>query len=205
MSFFGKITAQPWREEQIALDDLDSGSTLSSPNEKVGLWIFIGVVTGMFSLFFVAYRVRMQLMDWQALPEPGVLWLNTVMLILSSIALQRARTAARRGNTEGVKAGLIVGGIFAALFLAGQLWAWQQLAALGYFASANPAYAFFYLLTALHGLHLLGGLWVLGGTTTRALRGVEAGEVRVKVELCATYWHYLLLLWLVMFGLLLST
>ncbi len=205
MSFFGKITAQPWREKQIALDDLQSGGALSSPDKKVGLWIFIGVVTGMFSLFFVAYRLRMQLTDWQAFPESGVLWLNTVMLILSSIALQRARTAARRGNTQGVKVGLIAGGIFTFFFLAGQLWAWQQLAELGYFAATNPAYAFFYLLTALHGLHLLGGLWVLGGTTAQALRGVDAGEVRTKVELCTTYWHYLLLLWLVLFGLLLST
>lgn len=205
MSFFKKVTAQPWREDQIALDDLHSGATLSSPNKKIGLWVFIGVVTGMFSLFLVAYRMRMQLPDWQPLSEPAVLWLNTVMLILSSIALQRARTAARRGNAQGVKVGLIAGGVFALFFLAGQLLAWQQLAELGYFAATNPAYAFFYLLTALHGLHLLGGLWVWGGTAARALRGVEAGEVRLKVELCATYWHYLLVLWLVLFGLLLST
>jgi len=205
LSFFSKITAQPWREEQIALDNLHSGGAVSSPDKKVGLWVFIGVVTGMFSLFIVAYRVRMELTDWQALPEPGVLWLNTVMLILSSIALQRARTASRRGNTGGVKAGLIAAGVFAFLFLAGQLWAWQQLAELGYFLSANPAYAFFYLLTALHGLHLLGGLWVWGKATARALRGVEANDVRLKVELCTTYWHYLLVLWLVLFGLLLST
>ncbi len=205
MSFFKKITAQPWREDQIALDNLQSGGAVSSPDKKVGLWIFIGVVTGMFSLFIVAYRLRMQLADWQALPEPSVLWINTVMLILSSIALQRARTAARRGNAQDVKVSLIAGGVFALLFLAGQLLAWQQLADLGYFLSTNPAYAFFYLLTALHGLHLLGGLYVWGGATTRALRGVDAGEVRSKVELCTTYWHYLLVLWLVLFGLLLST
>jgi cytochrome c oxidase subunit 3 len=205
LSFFKKITAQPWREDQIALDNLQSGGAVSSPDKKVGLWIFIGVVTGMFSLFVVAYRLRMQLADWQPLPEPSVLWINTVMLILSSIALQRARTAARRGNAQDVKFSLIAGGVFALLFLAGQLLAWQQLADLGYFLETNPAYAFFYLLTALHGLHLLGGLWVWGGATARALRGVEPGEVRSKVELCTTYWHYLLGIWLVLFGLLVLT
>ena len=75
----------------------------------------------------------------------------------------------------------------------------------GYFVAANPANAFFYLLTALHGLHLLGGLWVWGRTTIKVLRGVEVGKVRLSVELCTVYWHYLLLVWLVLFAVLLHT
>jgi cytochrome c oxidase subunit 3 len=75
----------------------------------------------------------------------------------------------------------------------------------GYFLTANPAYSFFYLLTALHGLHLLGGLWVWGRTTAKVLRGVEVGKVRLSVELCTVYWHYLLLVWLVLFAVLLQT
>ena len=77
-------------------------------------------------------------------------------------------------------------------FLAGQLWAWQQLNASGHFTSANPAYAFFFLLTALHGIHLLGGLWVWARATARVLRGAEVGKVRLSVELCTVYWHFLL-------------
>ena len=91
------------------------------------------------------------------------------------------------------------------LFLLGQLIAWQQLNASGYFMTSNPANAFFYVLTALHGLHLLGGMWVWGRTTTRVLTGADTQSVRLSVELCTVYWHYLLLVWIGLFALLLST
>ncbi|MCH8835570.1 MAG: cytochrome c oxidase subunit 3, partial [Proteobacteria bacterium] len=94
---------------------------------------------------------------------------------------------------------------FAFAFLVGQLVVWQQLAALGYFAATNPAAAFFYLITALHALHLLGGMVVWGRTTAKVWRGVEVEQVRMSVELCAVYWHFLLVVWLVLFGLLLFT
>ena len=71
---------------------------------------------------------------------------------------------------------------------------------LGLFSAANPANAFFYLLTALHGLHLLGGLVAWGSTTAKVWRGVDVGDVRLSVELCTVYWHFLLLVWLVLFG-----
>ena len=92
--------------------------------------------------------------------------------------------------------GLIAGGVFAVAFLVGQLLAWQQLNAAGYFLAANPANAFFYLITGVHGLHLLGGLVALGRTTAKVWRGVEVSQVRLSVELCAIYWHFLLLVWL---------
>ena len=106
---------------------------------------------------------------------------------------------------DRVRTGLIAGGLFTFCFLAGQLWVWQQLNDSGYFVAANPANAFFYLLTALHGLHLLGGLWVWAKTTAKAGRGGAVEEVRLSVELCTVYWHYLLLVWLALFTLLLST
>ncbi len=143
--------------------------------------------------------------DWARLTVPKVLWLNTALLVLSSLAMERTRAAAQWGQSDGVRTGLVAAGAASFLFLAGQLWAWQQLNASGYFAAGNPANAFFYLLTALHGLHLLGGLWVWGKTTVKVWRGVDVGAVRLSVELCTVYWHYLLLVWLVLFALLLST
>ncbi|MCH8111528.1 MAG: cytochrome c oxidase subunit 3 [Proteobacteria bacterium] len=123
------------------------------------------------------------------------------MLFLSSVAMQRARASARRDELGGVKNGLFAAGLLTLGFLAGQLFAWQQL---GY-NSANPASVFFYLLTALHGLHLLGGLVAWIRTTAKVSRGVAAADVRLSVELCAFYWHFLLLVWLILFGLLLAT
>jgi cytochrome c oxidase subunit 3 len=134
-----------------------------------------------------------------------VLWLNTGVLILSGAAMQWTRAAAQREQIDGVRIGLIAAGVFTVAFLAGQLWAWQQLNASGYFVKTDPATAFFYLLTALHGMHLLGGMYVWGRTTARVLRGVEVGKVRLSVELCTVYWHYLLLVWLVLFAVLLQT
>ena len=101
---------------------------------------------------------------------------------------------------------MLAGGIFAVAFLAGQLLAWRQLQAAGYYAAGNPATAFFYLLTAVHGLHLLGGLFVWGRVVARTWgRDATVGAARLSVELCTVYWHYLLVVWLVLFGLLLIT
>ncbi len=147
----------------------------------------------------------MGLADWRSLPKPWLLWPNTAMLILSSVALQLACVSARRGRIDGLRVDLLAGGIFAFAFLAGQFLACQQLVALGYFSATNPANAFFYLITALHGVHLSGGLVALGWTTAKVWRGVEVDQVRLSVELCAVYWHFLLLVWLVLFALLLFT
>jgi len=144
----------------------------------------------------------MQVADWVQLPAPKLLWFNTGALILSSAALQYAHVAARRGGIEGVRDGLILGGVFAITFLAGQLLAWRQLNAAGYFLAANPGNAFFYLFTGVHGLHLSGGLVALGRTADKVWRGFDVNQVRLSVRLCAVYWHFLLALWLVLFSLL---
>ena len=172
---------------------------------KIGLLSFIAVVTSLFALFLSAYMMRMKLGDWRPLPEPDLLWANTAILVLASFAFQLTRNAAVKGQLAAVKTWLLVGGVCTALFLSGQLVAWQQLGASGYLMAGNPANAFFYLLTALHGLHLLGGMWVWGRTTTRVLTGADVESVRLSVELCTVYWHYLLLVWIGLFGLLLST
>jgi cytochrome c oxidase subunit 3 len=198
------VNVKPWLEQR-PIEMADGDGALSLPPVKVGLGVFLAVATSLFALLISAYHMRMMGADWNRLTVPRVLWLNTTVLILASIAMQRTRIAARWGQLDRVKNGLIAAGVLTFSFLAGQLWAWQQMDAAGYFLTANPAYSFFYLLTALHGLHLLGGLWVWGTTTAKVLRGVEVGKVRLSVELCTVYWHYLLLVWLVLFAVLLHT
>ena len=97
---------------------------------------------------------------------------------------------------------LLAGGLAAAVFLAGQVLAWKQLVAAGYRLATNPADAFFYLITAVHGLHVLGGLVALGRTGAKLRRGAGMAELRLGAELCAMYWHFLLAVWIVLFGLL---
>jgi cytochrome c oxidase subunit 3 len=194
------LNVSPWIEQQ-PIEDGQNGA-FSLPSVKIGLGVFLAVATSLFVLLISAYFMRMMATDWITLAVPRVLWLNTGALILASVAMQSTRTAAQRGQRDGVRIGLITAGGFSFSFLLGQLWAWQELSAAGYFATANPANAFFYLLTAMHGLHLLGGLWVWCRTTAKVWRGVEVGKLRLSVELCTVYWHYLLLVWLVLFALL---
>ena len=198
------VNVKPWVEQHPADNVLGDGA-LSLPPVKVGLGVFLAVATSLFALLISAYHMRMMGDDWVRLPVPKVLWLNTAVLILASVAMQRTRVAARRGQPDRVKNGMIAAGVLTFGFLAGQLWAWQQMDAAGYFLAANPAYSFFFLLTAVHGLHLLGGLWVWGRTTARVLRGAEAEAIRLSVELCTVYWHYLLAVWVVLFAVLLHT
>ncbi len=205
MSLFHQLTEKPWETVQGAVGDLRHGRAFSLPMATLGLRVLLAVITVLFSLLVVAYADRMAVADWRPLSEPGVLWLNTAMLILSSVAWQWAVISARRGQMDGVRTGLLGGGSFAFAFLAGQLLAWQQLVALGYFAATNPANGFFYLITALHGVHLLGGLVAWGRTADKVWRGIGVAQVRPSVELCAVYWHFLLVVWLVLFCLLLFT
>ncbi len=198
------LNTQPW-DANDPLENQPGRGVINVDPAKVGLLSFIAVVTSLFALFLSAYLMRMRLGDWRPLDEPTLLWLNTAILVLASVAFQLTRGAARREQPLMLKVGLIVGGAFTTLFLLGQLMAWQQLSAGGYFMTDNPAISFFYLLTALHGLHLLGGMWVWGRTTVRLMSGAEARSVQLSVELCAVYWHYLLLVWIGLFALLLST
>ncbi len=198
------VNVSPW-VEQRAVDVPEGNGALSLINVKVGLGVFLAVATSLFALLISAYHMRMMGEDWSRLPIPRVLWLNTGVLVLASVAMQWTRTAARKGSLDRVTNGLIASGALSLGFLVGQLWAWQQMDSAGYFVAANPSYAFFYLLTAVHGVHLLGGLWVWGRTTVRALRSTDVHAVRVSVELCTVYWHYLLAVWVVLFAVLLHT
>lgn len=196
-----RLMAKPWLEEGVIVDLREQGGP-SPQTAKIGLGVFLAVVGSLFALFISAYSMRMTMVDWRTLPVPALLWFNTGVLVLSSVALQWAYIAARRDDIDGVMLGLLAGAASAVTFLVGQLLAWRELNAAGYFVASNPANSFFYLITAVHGLHLMGGLVALGRTTAKAWRGGEVAGLRMSVELCAIYWHFLLLVWLVLFGLL---
>ncbi len=185
---------------------LTSGNTgLPVPKAKVGLWVFLAVLTVLFTIIMSAYKERMSLDDWRPMPEPSLLWVNTGILLLSGIAMQWAKVAARRGEHQRVWIGLIAGGVLTWMFLGGQLWAWQQLKDMGYLITTNPANSFFYMITGLHGLHVIGGMIVGGIVVLKHWRNAAYARMGLSVDLCAQYWHFLLVVWIAMFALLLST
>ena len=197
------LNTQPWLPRSV--DDAVSGTSINTPARTFGLVSFLAVATSLFALFISAYAMRMHMGDWKAVNDPGLLWVNSGFLVAASIVYQWTRNAAGKGRASRLKPGLAVAGVFTFLFLFGQLAAWQQLNASGHYLASNPANAFFYVLTAVHGLHVLGGLWVWARSVVKVYAGAEADSVRLSIELCAVYWHYLLLVWAVLFGLLLTT
>jgi cytochrome c oxidase subunit 3 len=183
------------------------------PAAAVGLRLYFGVATVMFVLIAMIFVMRMgghgagpgQQLEWRPVAWPRLLWFNTGVLALSSAAWEWARVSGRHGHIERFRAALVAGGVLGLGFLAGQLIAWRQLVDAGCGISATTMSAFFYLITGLHGLHVLGGLTVWGRTTVKVLGGGgEAAGVGEGVELSATYAHFLLLVWLGMFWLLLA-
>lgn len=200
--FKQSINVQPWVAHAVA-GDVQVGM-LSRPTAKIALWVFLGVATSLFALFVSAYAMRINYLDWTPLPEPRLLTWNTVTLIVASIAMQWAVISARRGAVEGIRTGLVVGGGLAAVFLIGQLIVWKQLADAGHHLNDSAATGFFYLLTAVHGLHVLGGLVAWVRAFARLGGQAPPQKVRLGVELCAIYWHFLLAIWLVLFAVLAS-
>jgi len=199
-----RLTARSW----IAVSELEDIGPVQMPPLRIGLWMFLVCITSLFALFITAYLMRMDpkhASDWYSITKPGILWFNTGLLLASSIAMQWARIAEQRENAGRLKTALTAGGLLTLAFLGGQLLAWQQLRNSASFDIVNPAVGFFYLLTAVHGLHLLGGLYVWSRTCIRNWRRTTIEKDSLSIELCATYWHYLLLVWFILFGLLLST
>ncbi|HEX9447239.1 MAG TPA: cytochrome c oxidase subunit 3 [Dongiaceae bacterium] len=196
-----RLTAKPWLEAG-AISAFPGTGASSLPAAKIGLGVFLAVAGCLFALLISAYFMRAHSTDWQSMPVPDLLWVNTAVLIMSSVALQWAHVAAGRRQLDNVKTALLLGGAFALIFLLGQLLIWLQLTAAGYFLASNPANAFFYLIIAAHGLHLSGGLVALGRTTSKVWHAHKVDQVRLSVDLCATYWHFLLLIWFVLLALL---
>ena len=207
MSIFDELTKKPWLADPSQIDGAPANQALFLPSGKVGLRIFLVVVTVVFLLTTIAYGDRMLFSNWKSTPEPWVLWLNTFVLMASSVAMQWARNNTKRDNLTGVRDGLVFGGILTISFLVGQLYGWQQMVESGYYAHTNTANAFFYLITALHGAHMIGGLIAWGRSLLKVREILRSNgsvsDVKLSVELCTTYWHYLLMIWLILFMLLL--
>ena len=202
-----QLTTQPW----LASGDAGQVSDITVseyPTRKVALYLFLAVISSLFALFFSAYLMRMDPHhggDWHTISKPGMLWINTVFLICASATMHKAKSTAYTFNARSMLPFFAVAGVFTLLFLGGQLLAWQQLKPAETLNLSNPALGFFYLLTGVHALHLVGGLYVWARAFIRIINGNTAPSIKLSIELCTVYWHYLLLVWLVLFGLLLTT
>lgn len=183
--------------------------TAPSYPARTGVWIGIATITMSFAAYTSALIVRQSSGgDWQHVALPSILYVNTLLLLASSGTLEAGRrrlesawTADPAGNGHAMqndsqgRRWLSVTMAVGLLFIAGQITAWRSLAAEGLFLATNPASDFFYILTAVHGLHLLGGVLALGYVLAR-LRPSDDVPPRAALSAASLYWHFMTVLWL---------
>ncbi|MEH6551493.1 MAG: cytochrome c oxidase subunit 3 [Pseudomonadales bacterium] len=208
---FATLSEKPW----LASDEATAsgGTNTEASKKKIALRFFLAVVTVLFTLFIVTFLARSQFPDfealagqpWQPFTNATQLWINTAILLAASAAIQAAVMAAKGGRLLMANIAFSLASLLTIGFLVAQLLIWQQLIDLGYFVANNPANSYFYLLTAIHGLHLLGGLFVLLRLSLRSWSHPSQAAMTNSANLCATYWHYLFLVWVLLFALLTST
>ena len=205
MSFLRKLATKPWEHPGNVEEGPNGEEAPARFAGRAGLYLFLGVITSFFLLFTISHQMRASYPDWIAIAEPKILWVNSVILVLASIVLQLAANAAQRNEVPALRRNVLVAFVLTAAFILGQSVAWKEMLDAGYYAAGNPANAFFYVFTGVHALHLFGGMWFLLNAVVRAFRTPPDEALPARIGLCATYWHFLLVVWALLFYLLISS
>ena len=184
-------------------DSGDSSSSFPISKWQVGIWILLTAIIMLFAGLSSAYIVLRGVPAWQNIQLPSLLWTNTAVLLLSSLAIELSRRAILRSDLPSMRRWLSVGGVLGLAFLAGQLAAWRQLVNAGVYLPSTLQSSFFYILTGLHGLHLIGGVVALSIVLVMAFKNRLSALRYEPLKLCSTYWHVMDALWVWLFLLLL--
>jgi cytochrome c oxidase subunit 3 len=168
--------------------------------KKFALWLFMASVIMLFGAWTSAYLVKRADVGWAEIILPGQLWVNTALILASSVTMIWATRAARRDNLSAVKAALGSTAVLGISFLIGQVIAYREMIALNqHFTGGNVSHSFMYVLTGVHGLHIISGLIFLAFVLTGAYRFSVHSKDLNRLEMCASYWHFLGGLWLYLF------
>ncbi|MFN8008280.1 MAG: cytochrome c oxidase subunit 3 [Terriglobia bacterium] len=182
-----------------------SAPGVSPDTYRLAMWLGVASILMLFAGLSSAYIVRQGASgDWVTIAIPSLLLPNSLVLIASSLTLERSRKLLRKkGLNPSVNFWLSLTGVLGAIFLAGQILIWRQLAAQGIFLSSSSHSSFFYLMTGTHGVHLAGGLIGLAVLIFKARRQVFATEsFRTLMDVISIYWHFMDGLWIYLFLLL---
>jgi cytochrome c oxidase subunit 3 len=164
---------------------------------RIGLISTCGSIFAFFTALIIAYVWRSHTPPfWDPITLPPTLWLSTGLILASSVVFEISRRMFKRGNYRGASHLFVITGCLGAAFLASQITAWRELVRAGAYLAQNPHSSFFYLFTGLHALHLVGGLIALAVVLLRR------NPRRELVDMVTYYWHFLGILWLVLFGVL---
>ena len=199
---FGTLTEKPWEKEQAAIDSLHEGKTFNISAQKSAVIIIFGVATVLFSLIFTGYLYTLPPeQDTRYLLKPNLLWINTIILFLVTYFFGKITKDLDKKETLRIKKNLIFVGVLSYLFLFGQVIFWFQLMKSGNYASTNSYFSSFYFFTALHGMHLLGGLFFWGKVSSRVMK-LDKNKIlneEKNISALSLYWTYLLIVWIAFF------
>jgi cytochrome c oxidase subunit 3 len=188
----------PLPEDRSAPAPIDAG--------RLGMKILVLALSMLFGASILGYLViRSRAPAWPppGMPRlPGTLWISTLIIVVSSVTMQWAVRTARADRPRRLRAAMLATTVLAVAFLVSQTLNWFTLAA-GSLTAATNLYGFtFYVLTGLHAAHVIGGVIPLAVVTSRSWQGRYSATFHPGVEYCAIYWHFLAVVWLVMFALL---
>lgn len=164
---------------------------------RIGVWLVLVSVTMLFAALTSAYIFNQA--QRQPIVVPKVLWLSTAIILASSLTIELARRALKRRIENKFRWWIGVTTVLGFGFLMAQLVAWRQLSDAGFYVNRNFHSGYSYLFTALHGVHLLGGLIALAFVTLRNLSKWTVLRRRVAVDVTALYWHFIDGLWIFLF------
>ena len=167
--------------------------------KKFALWIFIASVMMIFAALTSAYIVRQSDGNWLVFDLPNSFWVTSAIILCSSITMHWAYLAAKKDNLEGTKLAISITTVLGTAFLIGQYIAWGDLVRRNVYFVGNPSGSFVYVLSGLHGLHIVGGVIFLLIVLVAAFRFKVHSKKLSQIEMCATYWHFLDALWLYLF------
>lgn len=192
------LLTEPWLDEGAGTDVI-APYAVSSRAAKLGLSGFLVVVGSLFTLLISAYFMRNATGEFRSASAPAILWLNTSILIGSCCTLHYARFVQERLGGTNCNYWLLASLALCFLFLVGQCFAWRQLMLEGDFVATSVSAAFFYLLTGLHALHLLGGQVALAHAAGKEWSGKDPEVIAGTLALCNIYMDFMLFVWLAIF------
>jgi len=167
--------------------------------KKFAMWLFIASVLMLFAAFTSAYIVRRAEGNWLYFDLPDLFYYTTALILLSSVTMQWAYFAAKKDNLEMVKVTVGITAVLGLAFLGGQFVAWKELVSNSIYFVGNPAGSFLYVITGLHGLHIISGVIFLAIVFASTLKFKIHSRSMTQIEMCTTYWHFLGVLWLYLF------
>lgn len=167
--------------------------------KKFALWLFMVSVVMLFIALTSAYIVKQSDGVWLDIQLPVLFDYTTALILLSSVSIHWAYVSARNNEIKKIRLALMVTSVLGLSFLVGQYMAWGDLVDQGVFFVGNPAGSFLYVLTGLHGLHLVSGVIFLLIVVKSAFTYKVHSKSMVQIEMCATYWHFLGGLWLYLY------